>query len=1081
MRTLDDFAFVKEAGFEKLYNSISETLSLYNEDLLKIYCGQFRNPLDCAIQAIYYLAKIKDAIVPKGLSGDNIGRLRQVLPEDLFVKTGGADLLTELNSTCRPYHHESGLPPREDWNKDAEKCYRLIVEICHWLVAFKENISKYLAENGPINWKEILEKKKEAFKALPENNSVAHTFQTGFEEVFLSQLDKTEDYRKSLEKDLEFYYNKMYEASSSFSQAFFRAFEGIEFPDEEAEDFSFVKKVLGVTPLIGATTEVMLYDSVIHPILFSHDWTPDELKKGPFTVIERIPFEDIFKGLLCVNSYAVNKVLGSLACSQSQIESLQSAFKNQNEESFFNSFKKLSCDVTAVHNLASFVPFIFKRDYGMMFKSKETYDWMLSSGTVLADKISSFAGSGLFDDSFFENSTEQERIDKGRNLFKQCNDMIIGGAFSSLNTFLHIDESKEWESLYPFEKEYVLNVLDNPDVISIIEKMQDIQSCQTSGVFSEREEHLEKLWQVIEDAPYDFLLSYTNTKLLSIDKSKLFINEAVNIGLLQWEDPAFCWKAACLLNGLKVSGESDYSAYLNRVADSATIIVKDKLVENNDELLLLKSIAVINVINNEQGSSTIEKKRDAIASYVDNLPFISPACSEAFDIVCSLLFPLMQAVRFIAKNYPLGVSKIIYGDDATNSPFIDLRVSLSEAFDYVKSMTVFGQKRLVADLGCPAYYEDEFLDAIKNGDYDTFKEICKSEKLTATTDLTVIVGYLINTIEKPLNFLNNIFKENAFAIGKFETHKNHLLASIGVKDDWFGKVFERICSYRYQIKGLIPSIQSDDEVELYAGLICFLIVLYSFFPACELDEAEVVNRILKDNPETGFLRLSQNIFYLLYREWPCNTELLFTDAEKAELEAIWDDKQSPETTAEKSIKVQSDNDFDLPEDFFTSKYPRDAKNTDKHFNLEYDIEKCGGTKFSLLVNTIASWGFISSSAKEKHLLAYILSGRSMPSGYQGEGLEWIDNGYGYELLYVIKYIIGNEKGKYEKARKLFHGPQWLGKGDFKDQADYADAAFRRALNAIYPEVCIIKGHVETVREPIRESGGFHIPDNPIKP
>lgn len=1034
MRTLDDFAFVKDAGFVNVYDSINDTLSLYDKVPLRIYCEEYRNPLDSAIYAVYYLAKIKDAVVPKGLSGDNIGRLKQIMPEEIFIKTGGWELLSNLNSTCAPYHHSSGWPPESEWNKDAEKCYELMVEICHWLVAFKENISKYLAENGPINWKEILEKKKEAFKALPENNSVAHTFQTGFEEVFLSQLDKTEDYKKTLEKDLEFYYNKMYEASSSFSQAFFRAFEGIEFPDEEAEDFSFVKKVLGVTPLIGATTQVMLYDSVIHPILFSHDWTPDELKKGPFTVIERIPFEDIFKGLLCVNSYAVNKVLGSLACSQSQIESLQSAYKNQNEESFFNSFKKLSCDVTAVHNLASFVPFIFKRDYGMMFKSKETYDWMLSSGTVLADKISSFAGSGLFDDSFFENSTEQERIDKGRNLFKQCNDMIIGGAFSSLNTFLHIDESKEWKSLYPFEKEYVLNVLDNPDVISIIEKMQDIQSCQTSGVFSEREEHLEKLWQVIEDAPYDFLLSYTNTKLLSIDKSKLFINEAVNIGLLQWEDPAFCWKAACLLNGLKVSGESDYSAYLKRVVDSA-----------------------------------------------DNLPLIAPARSEAFDLVCSLLFPLMQALRFIAKNYPLGVSKIIYGDDATNSAFIDLRVSLSEAFDYVKSMTVFGQKRLVADLGCPAYYEDEFLDAIKNGDYDTFKEICKSEKLTATTDLTVIVGYLINTIEKPLNFLKNIFKENAFAIGKLETHKNHLLASIGVKDDWFGKLVERISSYRYQIKGLIPSIQSDDEVELYAVLSCFLTVIYSFFPACELDEAEVVNRLLKDNPETGFLRLSQNIFYLLYRKWPCNTVLLFTDAEKAELEAIWDDKQSPETTAEKSIKVQSDNDFDLPEDFFTSKYPRDAKNTDKHFNLEYDIEKCGGTKFSLLVNTIASWGFISSSAKEKQLLAYILSGRSMPSGYQGEGLEWIDNGYGYELLYVIKYIIGNEKGKYEKARKLFHGPQWLGKGDFKDQADYADAAFRRALNAIYPEVCIIKGHVETVREPIRESGGFHIPDNPIKP
>ena len=680
MRTLDDFAFVKDAGFVNVYDSINDTLSLYDKVPRRIYCEEYRNPLDCAIYAVYYLANIKDAVVPKGLSGDNIGRLKQIMPEEIFIKTGGWELLSNLNSTCAPYHHSSGWPPESEWNKDAEKCYKLMVEICHWLVSFKENISNYLAENGPINWKEILEKKKEAFKALPENNSVAHTFQSGFEDVFLSQLDKSEDYKKSLEKDLEFYYNKMYEASSAFVHGLSLLLEDIDLPDEISEDIVLVKKALSVFPMVGATAQVMLYDSVIHPILFAHDWSPERLKERPFTIIEKIPIEDIYKGLMCVNSYAVNIVLGTLSCSQSQIESLQSAFKNQNEESFLNSFKKLSCDTAALHTLASFMPFVFKRDYGLMFKSKETYDWIISSGTILADKINSYNGTGLFDPSIFDNLSEKERFEKSVSLLKVCNEMIIGGLQSSLIKFLHTDESPEWNTLFPFEKEYVLNLLKNPDVILIIE----------------------------------------------------------------------------------------------------------------------------------------------------------------------------------------------------------------------------------------------------------------------------------------------------------------------------------------------------------------------------------------------------------------NTSLLFTDEEKAELESDRE-KQPYESADKQSIKVQNEDEFCLPEDFFSSRYPRDARTPDKHFNLDYDIEKCGGTKFSLLIDTVASWGFISSSAKEKQLLAYILSGRCMPSGYNGEGLEWIDNGYGYELLYVIKYIIGNEKGKYGKARKLFHGPQWLGKGDFKDQADYADAGFRRALNEIYPEVCIIKGHVETVREPIRESGGFHIPDSPAKP
>lgn len=82
-----------------------------------------------------------------------------------------------------------------------------------------------------------------------------------------------------------------------------------------------------------------------------------------------------------------------------------------------------------------------------------------------------------------------------------------------------------------------------------------------------------------------------------------------------------------------------------------------------------------------------------------------------------------------------------------------------------------------------------------------------------------------------------------------------------------------------------------------------------------------------------------------------------------------------------------------------------------------------------------------------------------------------------KLFYVIKYIIGNEKGKYEKARRLFSGPKWLGKGEFKDHADYADVDFRKALNALYPDACIVKGHEETVKEPVKHTEWAFIPEN----
>ncbi len=169
---------------------------------------------------------------------------------------------------------------------------------------------------------------------------------------------------------------------------------------------------------------------------------------------------------------------------------------------------------------------------------------------------------------------------------------------------------------------------------------------------------------------------------------------------------------------------------------------------------------------------------------------------------------------------------------------------------------------------------------------------------------------------------------------------------------------------------------------------------------------------------------------------------------------------------EKPILVNTQSEpFLLPENLFSpgSKDPIDQKNPNAHFIPDFDIQKQGGTKFAELINTISSFGYIAPTFRSKQLLTYVLTGRFKPEDYQeGEKVEWLDPGNGYELLYVIKYIIGNEKGKFEKARNLFNGPQWLGKGDFKDQADYAKADFRKALHAIYPDECKVKGHVDKV-------------------
>ena len=87
-------------------------------------------------------------------------------------------------------------------------------------------------------------------------------------------------------------------------------------------------------------------------------------------------------------------------------------------------------------------------------------------------------------------------------------------------------------------------------------------------------------------------------------------------------------------------------------------------------------------------------------------------------------------------------------------------------------MSPFGIRRLISEIECPSYCEDSLLEAISEGDYATFKTICNNEKLTLTSELTAIVGFIIAFIKKPLEAFDYYKCKSQSAVsGNEKTHE----------------------------------------------------------------------------------------------------------------------------------------------------------------------------------------------------------------------------------------------------------------------------------------------------------------------
>lgn len=363
-----------------------------------------------------------------------------------------------------------------------------------------------------------------------------------------------------------------------------------------------------------------------------------------------------------------------------------------------------------------------------------------------------------------------------------------------------------------------------------------------------------------------------------------------------------------------------------------------------------------------------------------------------------------------------------------------------QLFEYLVSLPDYIQHRLIETNIMSSVQRRVLKDAIENHSLETFESVLEKEPNFGT-----YLGYMKSCDSSLVGKAYNEFGPQKDIFDDYRTHLPSTEPKEDTPETQISKKWSEI------IKKDLDGIPDLPTVEEAKNVCIIFLALLSIYEPNLSEEEQLVFNTFSNNP--FFPEIKTGIEQKLH-SWA---------------QQVFEYLSSIDISSEDSANAPSTqppivDPFTLPENLFESdNYPIDQKNATAHFIPAFGIQKKGGTKFAELINTISSYGHIKPSSRSKIMLTYVLTGRCKPDDYQeGEKVEWIDSGYGYELLYVIKYIINNEKGKFEKVRNLFNGPLWLGKGDFKDQGEYAKADFRKALHAIYPDECKVKGHVKSV-------------------
>lgn len=438
-RSLDDFEFVKDAHFDALYKRIEEALFLYDAAQYCLFCDNCRLPLEQALYEFYHIAGIAGKKIPDLPSG-MIARLPMYLPEDVFPLSYKA-LYTDLNKiTCR-YHHVAKYPPEEEWHDDAKKCYQLMIQCFHQLVEFKKEFPQFIDKNGPIDFQKNLSRVLAGRRVLPQFNSATYSRQPDYTSIALAHINLKESYRESLELELPKTYGTILEETKDTYEYLLEVLRSSFSIDSDDRSLAYLEQITEFVPQVIATRHLYSYFALIHSILFRDSWNPNEIADSAFAGTS--PYiDDIFWGLININHFASKVVIDKLSGNELTRKAIKENIDDdeKGQANFRRNFEKLLPeDHVVLNTIGHFKLFLIERDCGALIKVKEQALKCISDNSV--------------------STIEIEETIKALILV-------------SISELYNATKSKEWDLFFPFEKKYIIDLLDSQEAMPYLEELK---------------------------------------------------------------------------------------------------------------------------------------------------------------------------------------------------------------------------------------------------------------------------------------------------------------------------------------------------------------------------------------------------------------------------------------------------------------------------------------------------------------------------------------------------------------------------------------------------------------------------------
>ena len=946
----------------------------------------------------YLIAEIDKKEI-SSLPSNRIANLSLFLPTELYPQSF-RESFTKLNKVSGKYHHDDDYPSPDQWNTDAEACFELMSKSFHYLEFFPKAFHEYVNEHGRINYdeqkKSYLDKKID----VPVLNSLEYSLPDDYDLKCMIEFEQEDRFSESLESDLR----KLYEVIQyKTTQTYGRVVVGI--PDELIDSLDdggkealvFLNNNHDFYSRLTASRYINTYDDIIHPILFNPTWNLTDLEGRPFSG-GPVSLKRIALGLKGINPYAIKLIVDLHDADELfKTKSIQKALDSKDSEIVIHALSELQkrCDITALRNIANLSLFLQKRDRGFLLKKRDTCFGTLSPKAITPQKC------GLI---------IRERAHAIEDTIKQA----LAEIFERRN-------GEQWQQLYPYEQKYLIDILDAPEAKPFMVSLRNQKAKEAIwNSLSDRQKHIYGLRKTIDDTRYMLLQKGVEEDGydITIEEVKSLLERALEAGLIYKQDPDFLIKASLLCSmTLSFKYDDGVDNFLDLLISAGEEATEKGLFDKTDEDYLKKSIelAALKSSNGTNGYSKEEAER-AISEANEDISFTDSE-SRLYLLHCGLVIPLFLACDYIIKNYPLGLYRFLKDDaqqkpKAIGSTFFTKEIQYlwakpKEVFSFLQSMTSFGQQRLLADIDCPIWRREELLSSIQNGDSDTFINICQSEKLSLIEDFSIIVGFINEFIEKPINLLfhDNLDNGQSDVVEEMMINNGGILGfSSEVESEWMNL----ISSETGHLKLMFPDMPQE-EFEECASIVFVLVGIYCFFSVFKIDEVAVINSDILCNPRfADILKVAQVYYFIFFGDWPKNTQLLWSPEEREYLGRCYSGEEEPhiDTTgldvAPSVISSNKNNviQYTLPDDLF------DGKKVDIVYGYIPGLRESLRSidEFGPLFNFILRAGGISTN-EEAGALLRVFTGYPVENASQKA--KWEAD---YHILYyLVKYMFTPKK------------------------------------------------------------------------